>query len=68
MRILFTGVVLQQCWPGGEPKIARLLDRVFSDNGILVTKSFVQRDRPRKWSPLNPWVAQSVLYHKVVSA
>ncbi len=29
---------------------------------------FVQRDRPRKWSLLNPWVSQSVLAPKVVSA
>ncbi len=67
MKILFTGVVLQPSWPGGEPSIARLLDKVFTAQGIQVTKSFVPRDRPRKWSPLNPWVAQSVLNQKVVS-
>ena len=67
MKVLFTGAVLQHSWPGGEPSIARLLDRVFSAQGIEVQKCFLPRDRPRKWSLTNPFAAQSVLNNKVVN-
>lgn len=66
-KVLFTGAVLQPSWPGGEPSIARLLDHILSDQGIVVSKCFVARERPRKWSILNPWTSQSVLNHKVVN-
>jgi glycosyltransferase involved in cell wall biosynthesis len=66
MKILFTGVVLQPSWPGGEPDVAALLDHVFSAQGIHISKCFVPRDRPRKWSIINPWASQAVLNHKVV--
>jgi glycosyltransferase involved in cell wall biosynthesis len=68
MKILFTGVVLNPSWTGGEPRVARILDNVFSGQDIQVFKSFLPRDRPRKWSLLNPWAAQSVSNRKVVSA
>ena len=66
MKVLFTGVVLQPSWPGGEPSVARLLENVFATQGIHISKCFVQRDRPRKWSPVNPFTSQSVLNHKAV--
>ena len=66
MKVLFTGVVLQPSWPGGEPSVARLLENVFVTRGIHVSKCFVPRERPRKWSPVNPFTSQSVLNHKVV--
>ena len=66
MKVLFLGAVLQPSWPGGEPSIARLLDHILSSQGIFVSKYFVPRERPRKWSILNPWASQSVLNHKVV--
>jgi glycosyltransferase involved in cell wall biosynthesis len=67
MKVLFTGVVLQPSWPGGEPSVARLLDHVFSAQGMHISKCFAPRDRPKKWSPLNPFTSQSVLDHKIVS-
>ena len=66
MKVLFTGVVLQPSWPGGEPSVARLLENVLATQGIHISKCFVPRDRPRKWSPLNPFTSQSVLNHRVV--
>jgi len=66
LNVLFTGVVLQPSWPGGEPSVARLLEHVFSAKGIHISKCFVPRDRPRKWSPVNPFVSQLVLNHRVV--
>jgi glycosyltransferase involved in cell wall biosynthesis len=66
MKVLFTGVVLQPSWPGGEPSVARLLENVFANQGIHISKCFVPRDRPRKWSPVNPFTSQSVLNHRVV--
>jgi len=66
MKVLFTGVVLQPSWPGGEPSVARLLENVFTTQGIHVSKCFVPRDRPRKWSPVNPFTSQSVLNNDVV--
>jgi glycosyltransferase involved in cell wall biosynthesis len=66
MKILFIGVVLEPSWTGGEPRIARILDNMFSAQGIQVFKCFFPRDRPRKWSPLNPLASQSVFNRKVV--
>jgi glycosyltransferase involved in cell wall biosynthesis len=66
MKVLFTGVVLQPSWPGGEPSVARLLENVLATQGIHISKCFVPRDRPRKWSPVNPFTSQSVLNHRVV--
>ena len=66
MKALFTGVVLQHSWPGGEPNVARLLSQVFSAQGIQVSKCFAPRDRPRKWSPVNPLISQSILNRRVV--
>jgi glycosyltransferase involved in cell wall biosynthesis len=66
MKVLFTGAVLQPSWPGGEPGVARLLDNVFSAQGIQIFKCFVPRERTRKWSPLNPFASQTVLNRKVV--
>ena len=40
MKVLFTGVVLQPSWPGGEPSVARLLENVFSTQGIQVIQMF----------------------------
>ena len=65
MKIVFTGSVLQPSWPGGEPVISRILDRVFSAQGIEVSKCFVPRIPPRKWS-LNPVTSQSVTNREVV--
>jgi len=59
MKIVFTGAVLQPSWPGGEPAISRILDNAFSAKGIDVSKFFVPRHHPRKWS-LNPLTSQSV--------
>jgi glycosyltransferase involved in cell wall biosynthesis len=66
MKVLFTGAVLQRSWPGGEPSVARLLENVFATQGIHIFKCFVPRDRPRKWSTVNPFASQSVLNHRVV--
>jgi len=66
MKVLFTGVVLQHSWSGGEPIVAQLLDHTLSAQGIHVSKCFVPRDRPRKWSPLNPFTSQSILNRRVV--
>ena len=66
MKVLFTGVILQPSWPGGEPSIARLLENIFTTHGIQVYKCFVPRDRPRKWSPVNPFASQSVINQKAV--
>src|SRR5665647_397687 len=66
MKVLFTGVVLQPSWPGGEPSVARLLENVLAKQGIHIYKCFVPRDRPRKWSPVNPFTSQSVLNNRVV--
>ncbi len=67
MKILFTGSVLQPSWPGGEPSVARLLDNIFSNQGVQISKCFVPRDRPRKWSPVNPFASQAVLNRRVVA-
>src|SRR5665647_2216699 len=66
MKILFTGVVLQNSWSGGEPSVARLVDHIFSDQGIQISKCFVPRDRPKKWSIVNPLISQFVLDSNVV--
>ena len=65
MKIVFTGTVLQPSWPGGEPVISRILDQVFSTQGFEVSKCFVPRIPPRKWS-LNPLTSQSVTNREVV--
>jgi glycosyltransferase involved in cell wall biosynthesis len=65
MKIVFTGAVLQPSWPGGEPVISRILENVFSAQGINVSKCFVKRDKTRKWS-LNPFTSQSVTNREVV--
>jgi glycosyltransferase involved in cell wall biosynthesis len=57
---------LHPSWPGGEPSVARLLENIFTNQGIEVSKCFAPRDRPRKWSPVNPFASQSVLNHRVV--
>jgi glycosyltransferase involved in cell wall biosynthesis len=67
MRVLFTGVVVEPSWPGGEPRVVRLLDRLFSAQGIEVVRCFLPRDRPRKWSLLKPWVSRSVVDARAVS-
>jgi glycosyltransferase involved in cell wall biosynthesis len=67
MKVLFTGVILQPSWPGGEPSVARLLENVFTTQGIEVSKCFVPRDRPRKWSPVNPFTSQSIINQNAVS-
>jgi glycosyltransferase involved in cell wall biosynthesis len=67
MKILFTGVVLQNSWSGGEPSVARLVDHIFSDQGIHISKCFEPRDRPKKWSIVNPLISQFVLDRNVVS-
>ena len=66
MKIVFTGAILQPSWPGGEPAISRILDHVFSAQGIEVSKCFVPRNHPRKWS-LNPLTSQSVTNRETVS-
>ena len=66
MKVLFTGVVLQHSWPGGEPIVARLLDHALSAQGIRISRCFVPRDRPPKWSPVNPFTSQSILNRRVV--
>ena len=66
MKVLFTGVVLQPSWPGGEPSVARLLENVLTTQGIHISKCFVPRDRPRKWSSENPFTSQTVLNQRVV--
>ncbi len=67
MKILFTGAVLQPSWPGGEPSAARLVSQIFSAEGIQITKCFAPRERPRKWSPINPWASQSVMNHEIMN-
>src|SRR5665647_2501895 len=67
MKILFTGAVLEPSWPGGEPRVARMVDNIYSSQGIQVIKCFFPRSRPRKWSLLNPWASQSILNRKVVN-
>ena len=66
MKIVFTGAILQPSWPGGEPVISRILDHAFSAQGFDVSKCFVARNHPRKWS-LNPLTSQSVTNHEAVS-
>ncbi len=65
MKIVFTGAILQPSWPGGEPAISRILDHAFSAQGIEVSKFFVPRNHPRKWS-LNPLTAQSITNHEAI--
>jgi glycosyltransferase involved in cell wall biosynthesis len=65
MKIVFTGVILQPSWPGGEPAISRILEHVFSVQGIEVSKCFVSRNHPKKWG-LNPLTSQSVTNHEAV--
>jgi glycosyltransferase involved in cell wall biosynthesis len=65
MKIVFTGAILQPSWPGGEPAISRILHHAFSAQGIEVSKFFVPRNNPRKWS-LNPLTSQSVTNREVV--
>ncbi len=65
MKIVFTGTVLQPSWPGGEPVISRILEKVLSTQGFEVSKCFVPRIPPRKWS-LNPLTSQSVTNREVV--
>jgi glycosyltransferase involved in cell wall biosynthesis len=68
MKVLFLGAILDPSWTGGEPRIAKMLDNAFSAEGINVFKSYFHRNRPRKWSVVNPWVSQSVLQKSVVKA
>lgn len=68
MKILFIGIILEPSWPGGEPRSARMLGRLLSDQGIKVFKCFLPRDRPRKWSIVKPWTAQSVVDGRIVEA
>ena len=65
MKIIFTGAILQPSWPGGEPAISRILDRAFSALDIDVSKFFVPRNHPRKWS-LNPLTSQSVINREAI--
>jgi glycosyltransferase involved in cell wall biosynthesis len=65
MKIVFTGAILQPSWPGGEPAISRILDHAFSAQGIEVSKFFLPRNHPRKWS-LNPLTAQSITNHEAI--
>jgi glycosyltransferase involved in cell wall biosynthesis len=65
MKIVFTGAILQPSWPGGEPAISRILDHAFSAQGIDVSKFFLPRHHPRKWS-LNPLTAQSITNHEAI--
>ena len=43
-----------------------LLENIFTAQGIQVSKCFVPRNRPRKWSPVNPLTSQSVMNQKAV--
>ena len=65
MKVLFTGVVHEPSWPGGEPRVARLLGRAFSAQGIQVAKCFLPRDRSRMES-CEPWAAQSIINGRIV--
>jgi glycosyltransferase involved in cell wall biosynthesis len=65
MKIVFTGVILQPSWPGGEPAISRILDHAFSTQGFEVSKCFVKRNNQRKWS-WNPLTSQSVTNREAV--
>ena len=65
MKIVFTGAILQPSWPGGEPAISLILDHAFSAQGIEVSKFFLPRNHPRKWS-LNPLTAQSITNHEAI--
>jgi glycosyltransferase involved in cell wall biosynthesis len=66
MNVLFIGIILQPSWPGGEPRAARLLDRVLSAQGMHVYRCFLPRARPRKWSIVKPWIARSVVDGRIV--
>jgi glycosyltransferase involved in cell wall biosynthesis len=66
MKILFTGAVLQNSWPGGEPAAARLVENILTSQGIAVQKCFFPRNRPKKWT-FNPFSSQSVLSNQAVN-
>jgi glycosyltransferase involved in cell wall biosynthesis len=46
MKVLFTGVINHPRWPGGEPRVAKLLASGISQIGGDVTKAFLPRNRP----------------------
>jgi glycosyltransferase involved in cell wall biosynthesis len=66
MNVLFIGVVLEPSWPGGEPRAARLVSQLLSKQGVNISKCFLPRDRPRKWSIAKPWIARSTVDSKIV--
>ena len=45
MKILFIGAVLSRQWKGGEPRIARMLESFFCENGSSVSKLMLTRDQ-----------------------
>ncbi len=57
MKVLFTGIINQPGWPGGEPRIAKLLASILSQCGYDVSIAYFPRDRPfwkiYPWSPPN---------------
>lgn len=51
MHILFIGAILDPAWPGGEPRIARMLASSLSEQGIKVSELFLIRP-PKKMADL----------------
>jgi glycosyltransferase involved in cell wall biosynthesis len=62
MSILFTGIINEPSWPGGEPRIAELLSSVFTELGFNVKKAFLPRNHPY-WK-LYPWSPPSAIVDK----
>jgi glycosyltransferase involved in cell wall biosynthesis len=66
MNVLFIGIILEPSWPGGEPRAARLVGHLLSEQGVNIFKCFLPRERPRKWSIAKPWIARSTVDSKIV--
>ncbi len=63
MNILFTGIINEPSWPGGEPRVAKLLASILSQRGDDVSVAFLPRDRPY-WK-IYPWSPPHVIVDSV---
>jgi glycosyltransferase involved in cell wall biosynthesis len=63
MKILFTGIINHPYWPGGEPRVAKLLASILSQRGHDVSIAFLPRDFPI-WK-IYPWSPPHVIVDSV---
>ncbi len=59
MNVVFTGIIHQPSWPGGEPRVSKMLSSILSQKDIHVSTFFLPRDRPF-WK-IYPWSIPSVV-------